>query len=421
MRAIALIVLASLFGSAAPQESGRTVSGKVEDASTHQELDGVKVSAIGDQGTVPTTTDSDGNYVLHLASSVKAGQTVRIRFEKSGYQSQDKEHPISALSLNILMQRLDAHPGETNDTGSGDSQLKALTKLGELLNAPDETALRDKFGFSEMVYANIRITKSGLSFKRGYAEADRQWTTDYVHSHEVLWELGPTMKVEKDSEGRVQITGDGKTLSQVVLPHLYSDNVRVLKAYSSSSLMPNDVAEKVKELVHVIETNANLLISVLQEVYKTNPQLFFENDDPNSPNFHLIDNKYWFKFANINPFAEGISLEIRKIRESKEKVSKTNSGSGPPVENHQTSDTVTAIVRPPTVVDWHDKQNWRRYLRTGMTRTDVRQVFGEPTRMFVSGEIQTWDYGSGLNFGRITFFVQKETPDGGLYSWSEPH
>jgi len=254
-------------------------------------------------------------------------------------------------------------------------QLQALTKLDELLNAPDEAALRGKFGFSEMVYANIRITKSGLSLKRGYTNADRQWTTDYVHSHEVLWELGPTMKVEKDSEGRVQIIGDGKTLSQVVLPHIYSDNFRTLEAYSSSSLVPNNVAAKIKELVHIIQGNANLLINVLQEVYKTNPQLFLEHDDPNSPNFHLIDNKYWSKFTNIKPFAEGISLEIRKIRESKDKVSKTNSGSGPPMESHQTSDTVTAIVRPPTVVDWHDKQNWQRYLRTAMTRTDVRQVF----------------------------------------------
>ena len=228
------------------------------------------------------------------------------------------------------------------------------------------------------------------------------------------------MKVEKDNEGRVKITGDGKTLSQVVLPHLYSDNVRVLKTYSSSSFVPNDVAEKIKELVHVIETNANLLITVLQKVYKTNPQLFFEHDDPNSPNFHLIDNKYWSNFTNLKPFAEGISLRIREIRESKDKISKTDSGSGPPAEHHVVSDRVTAVVKPPAVVDWHDKHNWRTYLYTGMTRTDVRQIFGDPMKMYVSGRTEMWDYGSGSNFGRITFFVEKATPDGSLYSWSEP-
>lgn len=197
------------------------------------------------------------------------------------------------------------------------SQLEALTKLDELLNAPDELTLRDRFGFSEMVYANIRITKSGLSFKRGYTNADRQWTTDYVRNHEVLWEFGPTMKAEKDSEGRVQIIGDGKTLSQVVLPHIYSANVRTLEAYSSSAQVPNDVAAKVKELVRVIQANANLLISVLQEVYKTNPQLFFDIDDASSTNFHLIDNKFYYKFTNIKPLADSIGLENRKIRESK--------------------------------------------------------------------------------------------------------
>ena len=86
-----------------------------------------------------------------------------------------------------------------------------------------------------------------------------------------------------------------------------------------------------------------------------------------------------------------------------------------PTESRTTSDSVTAIVRPPSVVDWRDKRNWSHYLKTGITRTDVRQIFGDPEKMHVSGNQETWDYGSG----RITFLMGSGTPDGSLYSWDE--
>jgi hypothetical protein len=86
-------------------------------------------------------------------------------------------------------------------------------------------------------------------------------------------------------------------------------------------------------------------------------------------------------------------------------------------ENHTTSEKVTAVVRPPSTVDWRDKRNWRKYLHTGMTRTDVRQVFGDPEKMSVYSTLEMWDYGSG----RITFAVESGKPDGSLYSWDEPN
>lgn len=91
-----------------------------------------------------------------------------------------------------------------------------------------------------------------------------------------------------------------------------------------------------------------------------------------------------------------------------------------PAETHGTRDKATAVVKPSSMVDWRDKHNWRKYLHTGMTRTDVRQIFGEPAKMSVFRDLETWDYGSGPNFGRITFSVESSTPDGSLYSWDEP-
>lgn len=67
-------------------------------------------------------------------------------------------------------------------------------------------------------------------------------------------------------------------------------------------------------------------------------------------------------------------------------------------------------------VDWHDKKNWRSSLRTGMTKTEVRLLFGESEKMRVFGNLETWEYGTG----EITFFTDSK-PDGSLYSWREPN
>ena len=66
-------------------------------------------------------------------------------------------------------------------------------------------------------------------------------------------------------------------------------------------------------------------------------------------------------------------------------------------------------------VDWHDKQNWRRNLHTGMTRKEVRQLFGEPERVSVVSTLEFWDYG----LGHIDFDMDGH-PDGSLQLWSEP-
>jgi hypothetical protein len=62
-------------------------------------------------------------------------------------------------------------------------------------------------------------------------------------------------------------------------------------------------------------------------------------------------------------------------------------------------------------VDWHDKQNWRRFLHTGMTKTEVRRLFGDPEQISVYGDMEFWDYGG---HAEIVF------ADESLYSWTEP-
>jgi len=88
-----------------------------------------------------------------------------------------------------------------------------------------------------------------------------------------------------------------------------------------------------------------------------------------------------------------------------------------PVDHIQIPSVEQAPKSPNAIlrVDWHDKQNWRRYLHTGMTRAEVRQLFGEPEKMSVVLSSEFWRYGDG----QIDFDMDGH-PDGSLYLWSEP-
>ena len=83
----------------------------------------------------------------------------------------------------------------------------------------------------------------------------------------------------------------------------------------------------------------------------------------------------------------------------------------------KSSSSTNPVIAESVRLDWHDKNNWRRHLQSGMTKTNVRKLFGEPGTISVYGELEDWDYG----YGWITFVVSKDSPDGELYSWHEPN
>lgn len=100
-----------------------------------------------------------------------------------------------------------------------------------------------------------------------------------------------------------------------------------------------------------------------------------------------------------------------------------NVGAKIPQQQHPASSKVSSSKpkshKPLSVgrVDWHDKHNWREYLRVGMTRAEVRKLFGEADEISVYSDIETWKYGS---YGEVEFFVDSDSPDGRLNSWFEP-
>jgi hypothetical protein len=92
---------------------GLRLSGTVLDSDTRRPIAGVSVKATGDQGAAPATTDTDGLFLLQLAPNTKLGETVRIRFEKSGYEPYDKSCVASSeIPINVSMRRVTTNKGK---------------------------------------------------------------------------------------------------------------------------------------------------------------------------------------------------------------------------------------------------------------------------------------------------------------------
>jgi hypothetical protein len=142
---------------------------------------------------------------------------------------------------------------------------------------------------------------------------------------------------------------------------------------------------------------------------------------------HLVDWKVWGKriaiASHVLFVASVIALmgvgyyEWRTISTDWHRLRQSLDSSAPVHEKLQ-SPTTRADTPPPIknkYLDWKDKQNWRQNLHTGMSRSQVRALFGEPANMAVSGDMEFWEYGAG----RITFDMELHK-DGSLYSWDEP-
>ncbi len=104
-------------------------------------------------------------------------------------------------------------------------------------------------------------------------------------------------------------------------------------------------------------------------------------------------------------------LSGRSQKSLKQQVLRPSGTSADSVNSAPTTSPDSLVTSSAGHLDWHNKYNWRSNLRVGMTKAEVRRLFGEPEQVRVSSDLENWDYGTGW----ITF------ADGSLYEWSEPY
>ena len=91
----------------------------------------------------------------------------------------------------------------------------------------------------------------------------------------------------------------------------YVTNRAFLEKLLSSSQLPKNIAEKLKQFNDVIEQNSVLMIEVLNEELSIDSKNIFENDSYSSPYYGAVSVAYWAKFNDLRPKAEQVSGAIR--------------------------------------------------------------------------------------------------------------
>jgi hypothetical protein len=123
-------------------ENSLVLAGFVTDEETHAAIVHVRVSALGDQGTAPTYTDSSGIFRITLSQNTKSGVPVHLIFEKQGYSTSDRYVAATpSIPLMVSMHREDKEksaPGPSRHSiGPVVSPIEKLSELGWTIQPSD--------------------------------------------------------------------------------------------------------------------------------------------------------------------------------------------------------------------------------------------------------------------------------------------
>ena len=88
---IVLVGFVSLLAAQSVSGQGLTLSGVVSNSRSRVHIEGASVSVVGNLAKHDAVTDVDGIFVVAFADTVKRGDVVRIRIQKTGYASYDKQ------------------------------------------------------------------------------------------------------------------------------------------------------------------------------------------------------------------------------------------------------------------------------------------------------------------------------------------
>ncbi len=143
MRLATLSVLLAVLVSpcfAGAQAGNLTMSGHVIDAQSRRPVSQAVITIVGDRNQSPTTSDSDGSFIVTLTRGVTEGSSVRIRVEKAGYETYEKLIAVSPIiPLEFPLAPVKAvHPVHTAPapTVKTDSFTTLVPLHGEWKNSP---------------------------------------------------------------------------------------------------------------------------------------------------------------------------------------------------------------------------------------------------------------------------------------------
>jgi hypothetical protein len=220
----------------------------------------------------------------------------------------------SILALWICLPGESSEKSEKHQETSGISQeqVEEIKQLDAIFSGLDENTLRNFFGFDEMVYLNMKMYKARIEqYKK---TGNRSFSiAPYVQAQEMLLDTTVAGEHLNQTPGGGGYDFDPSQIALIVLPPKYSTNKKMLLRYENSSMLPTSVVIRVKNLDDILQENATQLIRVMDMSLKENADNVLYYDIPASPNWHVVETRYWRQFKDLRPPTDQIRDVCRQF------------------------------------------------------------------------------------------------------------
>lgn len=193
------------------------------------------------------------------------------------------------------------------------AQLKELQELDDFIGKKDENALRETFDFYNILKFNIKIARRGLAPKLVTPEESDEIDKFFEGGRSII--NLKYVKVDANDPARMQLI-PGK-IGLLNISKKYIESRRLLVQFYSSSQLPVEIVNTLKDFDKAIKDNTNLMIEVLNERLADNIENIFGDDKDSSPCFNGTSRPYWSSFIQLRPKAEAVSIAIRDYLEVK--------------------------------------------------------------------------------------------------------
>lgn len=189
-----------------------------------------------------------------------------------------------------------------------EARLEEFRQIDEVIVKKNEMQLREMFDFPDQMAFNIKRARH-FHWPTLSSQSDLKEIDEFFVGGQGLIDLDSATRLQVGED--IRMTNRPGHIHIINMSRKFCDTRNVLMVLSSSSKLPLPVANALRELDAVLETNVKLIATTINESYAHNQRNIREADDTSSDRLHRTFNLYWTKFIDLKPRADATSNAIR--------------------------------------------------------------------------------------------------------------